>query len=203
MRLRLVIYSQRGNVLFPAWEYFIPKVGINVWALCLISSSYWKIRMPYWTINGAYSTKLLISPIRPPEVLYSKGFRWFHPSHDPSRQLSHIPPVLYNFEKRDVFLLWQASKFERTGGMMGEIWERSETSLPCSNPFLQRLSQRFRERWEFFGLQSDRNEVKILDHEVKVVPYPQLYEEDMQMPMAAENRDWSYLSCRYILDKSD
>ena len=101
MRLRLVIYSQRGNVLFPAWEYFIPKVGINARPLCMISSSYWKIRMPYWTINGAYSTKLLISPIRPPEVLYSKGFRWFHPSHNPSRQLSHIPPVLYNFEKRE------------------------------------------------------------------------------------------------------
>ena len=27
-RLRLVIYSQRGNVLFPTWEYFIPSVGI-------------------------------------------------------------------------------------------------------------------------------------------------------------------------------
>ena len=26
--LRLVIYSQRGNVLFPTWEYFIPNVGI-------------------------------------------------------------------------------------------------------------------------------------------------------------------------------
>ena len=27
-RLRLGIYSQAGNVLFPGWEYFIPKVGI-------------------------------------------------------------------------------------------------------------------------------------------------------------------------------
>ena len=27
-RLRIVIYSQRGNVLFPTWEYFIPSVGI-------------------------------------------------------------------------------------------------------------------------------------------------------------------------------
>ena len=26
--LRLSIYSQAGNVLFPGWEYFIPKVGI-------------------------------------------------------------------------------------------------------------------------------------------------------------------------------
>jgi hypothetical protein len=25
----LVIYSQRGNVLFPAWEYFVPKVGMK------------------------------------------------------------------------------------------------------------------------------------------------------------------------------
>ena len=26
--LRIVIYSQHGNVLFPTWEYFIPSVGI-------------------------------------------------------------------------------------------------------------------------------------------------------------------------------
>ena len=26
--LRLGFYSQAGNVLFPGWEYFIPKVGI-------------------------------------------------------------------------------------------------------------------------------------------------------------------------------
>ena len=34
----------------------------------------------------------------------------------------------------------------RTGGMTGEIWEGLETSLPCSNSFVQRHFQRFRER---------------------------------------------------------
>ena len=28
--LTVFIYSQRGNVLFPGWEHFIPKVGIIV-----------------------------------------------------------------------------------------------------------------------------------------------------------------------------
>ena len=27
---RLVFYSQRGNILFPGWEYYFPSVGIKL-----------------------------------------------------------------------------------------------------------------------------------------------------------------------------
>ena len=27
--LPVSVYSQRGNIMFPTWEYFVPSVGIN------------------------------------------------------------------------------------------------------------------------------------------------------------------------------
>ena len=36
-RLRIVIYSQRGNVLFPTWEFFIPNVGIFLLIVMVVS----------------------------------------------------------------------------------------------------------------------------------------------------------------------
>ena len=37
--LRAADYSQGGNVLFPRWERFIPKVGIMFWAVALLLAS--------------------------------------------------------------------------------------------------------------------------------------------------------------------
>ena len=171
MRLRLVIYSQRGrsalplrsskNVLFPAWEYFIPNVGINAWVLCLISRSYWMIRIPYWTINGTYPIKFLHLSHQDARSPLDRGFPLISSLPCSLPPTLPYPSRLVQLRKAWGFLLWQANKFERTGVMMGEIWERLETSLPCSNPFLQRLFQRFRERWEIFGLQIDRGKTKL------------------------------------------
>ena len=124
MRLRLVIYSQRGrsalplrsskNVLFPAWEYFIPNVGINAWVLCLISRSYWMIRIPYWIINGTYPIKFLHLSHQDARSPLDRGFPlisslpWSLPPTLP------YPSRLVQLRKAWGFLLWQAKKFERT-----------------------------------------------------------------------------------------
>ena len=73
----LVIYSQCGNVLFPGWEYFIPKVGI-ICAVPLLN------KQPLMKNKGSlldHRCHLLcvasISPITPSEVLWQKAFVGF------------------------------------------------------------------------------------------------------------------------------
>ena len=99
--LRLGFYSQAGNVLFPGWEYFIPKVGIIKQLLNgkKEAANYQgealtlKQEASDNKIEQIFLKKVPIPPVNLSECLYIKDFRSFHPSLDLSRHLSHISPV--------------------------------------------------------------------------------------------------------------
>ena len=66
-------------LLFPRWEYFIPKLGMfcsqgGKKYYCLISGEYCEIRACCWGISVAYFTKSLISPVPLLKSLCLKDF---------------------------------------------------------------------------------------------------------------------------------
>ena len=92
------ICSHRGNTSFPVWERFIPTQGT-------LSNCFNGGR----NINNAPFNSFIEKSLNPSrhtsESLINKGFQDFHPSLDPSRHLSHIPPV-FTPSKR-VFLTFE------------------------------------------------------------------------------------------------
>ena len=78
--------SQGGNILFPRWEYLLPLMG-KMMVLIL-----WQEASDNKKAQSIFK-KVPIPPVNLSECLYIKGFRYFHPSLDPSRHLSHISPV--------------------------------------------------------------------------------------------------------------
>ena len=134
-----MLCSQRGNAAFPAWENQTLPIG---WYTC------------HWdALNTSFGLQ---------------KNNVFQKSHHPSRQLSGTP--LYKGILGFSSLPWSLSSYlpypsrhpslaptscvkhlmDQTGEMTGEIWEGSKTSLPCSNPFIQRHFRRWWERWEIF-----------------------------------------------------
>lgn len=149
MTLRRTPSDPRSRYLFPAWECLVPSLGI------------------FYSQGG---NKCLSPLLNKQLLLKNKGTLLNHKWHlfDKATHLSHqtarsplykglplisslpwsLPPTL-PFLSRLVSQPLRAIS-GLTGGVTGEIWERSEISLPYSNPFVQRPFQRFRERWEIF-----------------------------------------------------
>ena len=103
-----VIYSQLGNVLFPGWEYFVPKVGLQRHTLTSVKECLREI-------NSSYCSSL-ISPVCLMGSLYLKASWVLYLSLDPSRHLSLFPPFL-------ALLRYGAAKMDGRGNgmVMGEV----------------------------------------------------------------------------------
>ena len=140
----LSICSHRGNKVFPRWELLESRkesVSIAVAdAEKLVSGRresrkgtlacpeifvfYQKPSIP--PVNGLEAPKIkdsliFIPPLIPPVI-----------------SPISLPSVISSGVERSLHAL-------RLVEMTGEIWEGLKTSLPCSNPFIQRASGRFRE----------------------------------------------------------
>ena len=75
-------YSQPGNEMFPGWEQYIPKLGIN----CTLIGNSSKAQI---SVFRKIYQEFPYPSLRTSESPVDKGFQVFNPSRHPS----HIPPI--------------------------------------------------------------------------------------------------------------
>jgi hypothetical protein len=74
LTLRLDDDSQGGNILFPGWECFVPKVGIIITFDGKNEGTYCTTRAFRQRIRATYFEKTLIPPVKASEGLCLKVF---------------------------------------------------------------------------------------------------------------------------------
>lgn len=171
----LVFLCPVGSVLFPVWEWSVPSVGIRrsqhgndheAWearwpnpAVLPAASFLQRCFCEFWAKVPHLSHQCFGSPVY-------KGVSLF--SSLPSSLTSSLTYLSHFFYIRTNYVACFCVELPKSvpnryqfvaecggdGRDMWEICERLETSLTCSNPFVQRRFERISERWQFAIAQS-------------------------------------------------